>query len=457
MGSDHTKTEDARASSRIQAAIAAKREGDRLSAVDIRGVVDDYVNGRVPDHQMAAWLATVACRGLDLDELTELTDAYVSGGERLHLDRMDRVVLDKHSTGGVGDKVSLVVAPIVAACGVAVVKMSGRGLGHAGGTIDKLESIPGIRLDLGPDDIYALVERVGMTIVSQSPALAPGDGATYGLRDVTGTVESVPLIAASIVSKKVAVGARGLVLDVKTGAGALIPDRSRAQLLAETMLLLARQFGLTCGAVLSDMGQPLGRAVGNALELKEALAVLRGERVPGLWEVCSALARLMLQSADPMLSDRDADARVARAVDSGAAHDRFLEWASAQGGDRRCLERPELLPGAKHVVPITAVRAGWVRDVAPRAVGMASVHVGAGRLAHRAPLDHGSGVWVAVRVGDQVEAGETLAELHYNGGDQDTAMGLLTQAFDIGDEPVEPPPMIHQVFEAHVPRADPVD
>ncbi len=201
MSSDGTKTVDAQASSRIQASIGAKREGDRLTDSDIRGVVGDYVNGRVPDYQMAAWLATVACRGLNLAELTALTDAYVSGGERLHLNRMDRVVLDKHSTGGVGDKVSLVVVPIVAACGVAVVKMSGRGLGHAGGTIDKLESIPGLRLDLGSDDIHALVERVGMTIVSQSPALAPGDGATYALRDVTGTVESIPLIAASIVSK----------------------------------------------------------------------------------------------------------------------------------------------------------------------------------------------------------------------------------------------------------------
>lgn len=451
MSSDHTGTEEARASSRVQASIVAKREGERLPASDIRGVVDDYVNGRVPDHQMAAWLATIACRGLDLAELTELTDSYVSGGERLHLDRMDRVVLDKHSTGGVGDKVSLVVAPIVAACGVAVVKMSGRGLGHAGGTIDKLESIPGIRLDLGPDDIYALVERVGMTIVSQSPALAPGDGATYALRDVTGTVESIPLIAASIVSKKVAVGASGLVLDVKTGAGALISDRSRAGLLAETMLRLARQFGLTCGAVLSDMSQPLGCAVGNALEIKEVLSTLRGEQVPGLWEVCSVLARLMLQGADPTLSDSEADARVAKAVASGAAYERFLEWASAQGGDRRTLERPELLPGAKHVVPITAVRAGWVRDVAPRAVGMASVHVGAGRLAHRAPLDHGSGVWVTAHVGSRVEVGQTLAELRYNGGDHDMAVGLLTSAFDISDEPVEAPPMIHQIFESNVP------
>jgi pyrimidine-nucleoside phosphorylase len=451
MSSDHIRTEDARASFRIQASIVAKREGETLSALDIRGIVNDYENGRVPDHQMAAWLATIACRGLNLAELTELADAYVSGGERLHLDRMDRVVLDKHSTGGVGDKVSLVVAPIVAACGVAVVKMSGRGLGHAGGTIDKLESIPGIRLDLEPDDIYALVERVGMTIVSQSPALAPGDGATYALRDVTGTVESVPLIAASIVSKKVAVGASGLVLDVKTGAGALIPDRSRAGLLAETMLQLAMKFGLTCGAVLSDMSQPLGRAVGNAFELKEALSTLRGERAPRLWEVCAVLARLMLQSAEPTLSDGDADARVARAVASGAAYERFLEWASAQGGDRRTLERPELLPGAEHVVPITAVRDGWVRDVAPRAVGMASVHVGAGRLAHRAPLDHGSGVWVAAHVGDRVEVGQTLAELHYNGGDHDMAVGLLTRAIEIGDEPVAAPPLIHQVFESHVP------
>ncbi|MBA0051194.1 thymidine phosphorylase [Streptomyces sp. AJS327] len=437
---------DGGASARILDAVARKRDGLPLSAADIHTTVSDYVNGRVADYQMAAWLATVACAGLDADETRALTTSYVAGGERLDLERIGGTVLDKHSTGGVGDKLSLVVVPLVAACGVTVVKMSGRGLGHAGGTVDKLESVPGLRLDLAPDAIYRTARRAGMAIVSQSASLAPGDEATYALRDATGTVESVPLIAASIIGKKVAVGAHGLVLDVKTGSGALIPDRGRATELAEAMLGLATGFGLSCRAVLSDMSQPLGHAVGNALELREVLAVLRGEWVPGVSEACATLARLMLQSADPALCGRAADARVARALAGGDAYDRLLTWVAAQGGDPRVLERPALLPAARKVTPVTADRSGWVTAVDPRAVGMAAVHVRAGRLSHHAPLDHGAGVRVVRRVGDRVEAGEPLAELHADGGATERAARLLAGAFTVGGERPAPPPVIHRVF-----------
>lgn len=446
MSDAETGNEYSEASARIQASVVDKRNGLPLSGPDIHSVIDDFVHGRVPEHQMAAWLATVACRGLNSAELTALTEAYVAGGERLRLDQVGHVVLDKHSTGGVGDKLSLIVTPVVAACDVAVVKMSGRGLGHAGGTVDKLESISGLRLGLAPDEIYPIVQRVGMTIVSQSAALAPGDDATYALRDVTGTVESIPLIAASIISKKVAVGAHGLVLDVKTGAGALIPDYAMATQLAETMVRLAGHFGLGCLGALTDMSQPLGHAVGNALEIKEVLAVLQGERIPGVWEACLVLARLMLQSADPALTDAEAEARVEKAIASGAAYDRFLAWVSAQGGDRRVLEQPTLLPNSQHVLPITADRSGWVHSADPRDVGMAAVHVKAGRLSHNASLDHGSGVVVVRRLGDRVEVGETLAELHYNDGDIETATRLLTRAFTVSDERPTPQPVIHRVF-----------
>ncbi|MFD4789744.1 thymidine phosphorylase [Streptomyces sp. NPDC058459] len=437
---------DAAASARIQSAVVAKRLGGTMKPADIRAVIDDFVAGRVPDYQMAAWLATVACSGLDMGETAALTEAYVAGGQLLDLKRLGRTVLDKHSTGGVGDKVSMIVVPIVAACGVAVVKMSGRGLGHAGGTIDKLESVPGLRLDLDADEIYEVIDRVGMVITGQSAALAPGDGATYALRDVTGTVESIPLIAASIISKKVAVGADGLVLDVKTGAGALIPDREKATLLAESMIELAGRFGLGCQAVLSDMSQPLGRAVGNALEVKEALAVLQGEEVPGLSELCRTLAGLMLRNADPELSDTAADEAITAALTSGAAHRRFLDWAAAQGGDVRVLESPELLPIATYRRPVLADHSGWVQHVDPRAVGMAALHVGAGRLAHNARLDLGSGVVVLRRVGDAVRAGEPLAELHCSTASPDTATDLLAKAFTIGDAPVTSQPVIHRVF-----------
>jgi len=436
----------ARASARIQRSITDKRDGRELPEAEISGVVADFVAGLVPDYQMSAWLATVACRGLTIAETAALTSAYVAGGERLDLRRLDRTVLDKHSTGGVGDKVSLIVVPIVAACGVAVVKMSGRGLGHAGGTIDKLESITGLRLDLTPDEVYATVAKAGMVITGQSAALAPGDGATYALRDVTGTVESVPLIAASIISKKVAVGAHGLVLDVKTGAGALLPDRGLATELARTMVELATMSGLRCRAVLSDMSQPLGHAVGNALELIEALAVLRGDYVPRVTELCVALCRLLLQSAEPGLTGEEADLRIAAVLSSGAAHEQFVRWTDAQGGDARMIEDPSLLPHAPRTETITAGRAGWVRAVDPRAIGHAALRIGAGRLAHGAAIDPGAGVRVACHVGAKVDAGDRLAELYYTSGDIAAATDLARSAFVIGEEQPAEPPLIHQIF-----------
>ncbi|MEJ3746443.1 thymidine phosphorylase [Actinomycetes bacterium KLBMP 9797] len=435
------------ASARIQSAVTNKRLGRALSPEVIGSVVADFVAGRVPDYQMAAWLATVACRGLDGTELAELTRAYVSGGQRLDLCGLDRPVLDKHSTGGVGDKCSLVVAPVVAACGPAVVKMSGRALGYAGGTIDKLESIAGLRLDLAPDEVYRTATEVGMVITGQSAALAPGDEATYALRDVTGTVESIPLIAASIISKKLTVGADALVLDVKTGAGALIPDRGQAALLAGTMVDLASASGLPCRAVLSDMSQPLGYAVGNALEVREALAVLRGESVPGLSQVCATLARIMLQSADLALGDAEADDRVAGVLSDGSAYELFLRWVAAQGGDPRRLEQPDGLPVAPYVETVTADRAGWVREVEPRAIGAAAIRVGAGRLTHGARIDHAAGVLVHRRVGSRLAAGEPLAEIQYTTGDVRRAVALVRSAFTVADEPPEPVPVIHAVLD----------
>ncbi|HET9254212.1 MAG TPA: thymidine phosphorylase [Pseudonocardiaceae bacterium] len=439
-------TGDADASTRLIAAVDRKRSGGPLEPDHIERLVADFVAGRIPDYQMAAWLATVACRGMSIAETAALTRAYVDSGERLDLSGIDRTVLDKHSTGGVGDNVSLVVVPIVAACGVAIGKVSGRGLGHAGGTIDKLESISGLRLDLGAAGMHRLLREVGMVIASQSEDLVPGDRATYALRDVTGTVESIPLIAASIISKKVAVGAGGLLLDVKTGAGALITDHALSIRLAETMVDLARTFGLPCWAVLTDMSQPLGYAVGNALEVKEALEVLRGARIPGLSELCRVLSRLMLRMADPGLTDAAADQRVSHVLDSGAAHERFLRWAGAQGADVRVLAQPELLPTAPHRKIVIADRPGWVEAVDPRAIGGAAVRVGAGRLVHGAPLDHAAGVTLRRRVGDRVGIGDPLAEVHYTNGDAATAVALTYSAFTIGAQPPAVRPMVHQLF-----------
>jgi len=430
------------ASAALLDAISRKRSGLALADDQVGRLIADYVAQRVPDYQMAAFLATVACQGMSVAEASALTRAYVDSGDQLRLRDLGRTVLDKHSTGGVGDNVSLVVVPVVAACGIAVVKMSGRGLGYAGGTVDKLESIPGLRLDLGVAEAHRLVREVGMVITGQSPELVPGDQATYALRNVTATVESIPLIAASIISKKVAVGAHGLLLDVKTGAGALVPDLAAAQQLAELMVQLAGAFAIPCRAALTDMSQPLGHAVGNALEVKEALGVLRGEHVPGLSELCRILARMMLQLADPELSDCRADDTVAEAIDGGAAHEQFLSWARAQGADVRCLEQPELLPTAPYRTVVTAERSGWVAEVAPRAIGTAALRVGAGRLVHEAVLDPAAGVVLHRRVGDLVRAGEQLADVHHSSDDADDAVALARSAFTIRDERCAASPVV---------------
>ncbi|MHC3470969.1 thymidine phosphorylase [Streptomyces sp. 7R007] len=436
---------DASASARVIGSTTRKRAGAVLDAGEIAGIVADYVAGRVPDYQMAAWLATVACRGLSTAELVALTRAYTAGGGRLDLSRVDGPVVDKHSTGGVGDTTTLIVVPVVAACGVPVAKMTGRALGFTGGTLDKLESIAGLRTTIPVAEIVPMLSAVGMVLTGQSADLTPGDGATYALRDVTGTVESIPLIAASIISKKVAVRADGLVLDVKTGAGALIQDRDRAAELVRTMLALAAEFGLSARAVLSDMSQPLGPAVGNALEIRQALAVLRGERVRGLWDLCAVVCRLMLQSVDPALSDEQAQPRIDRVLDDGSAYEMFVRWAVAQGADAAALEA-ERLPSAGRRLEVTAPEPGWVTGIEPRSVGQASLLLGAGRLTYDAPLDHGAGVLLHKRVGDRVGRGDVLAELCYDGGDVAGARALLESAFRIGDTAVEAPPAVHEVF-----------
>ncbi|RKN44891.1 thymidine phosphorylase [Streptomyces hoynatensis] len=432
-----------RAAARILAAVTAKRAGLALEPGEIAALVSDYVAGRVPDYQMAAWLATVACRGMNAAETAALARAYAAGGRRLRLGDTGRPVVDKHSTGGVGDTVSLVAVPVAAACGVAVAKMSGRGLGIAGGTLDKLESVRGLRLDLGALEVRRVLGEAGMVITGQSDELAPGDRATYALRDVTATVDSVPLIAASIIGKKLAFGARALTLDVKTGAGALIPDHARAVRLARTMVDLAEGLGLRCRAVLTDMSQPLGHAVGNALEVKEALSVLRGEHVPGLSEVSHVLAGQLLLSAEPGLGEEEAGRRVRRALRSGAAHETFLRWARAQGADARVLADPGLLPSAPRRQVVRADRSGWVAEVDPRAIGSAALLAGAGRLVRGAALDHAAGVVLRRRVGDPVSAGEALAELHHTREDASDALARAAAAFTLADEPPAARPLVH--------------
>lgn len=442
------RTPSEAASAHILEMITRKRSRKRLSAVDIGQLIENFVAGKIPDYQMSAWLATVASIGMDIEEIEALTRAYMGGYAHVSHAGLGRKVVDKHSTGGVGDKVSFVVVPIVAACGVPVTKISGRGLEHAGGTLDKLESIAGLKLDLGAHEVRAILNEVGMVITGQSDELVPGDRATYSLRNASGSVESIALIAASIISKKIATGADGLVLDVKTGSGALIQPYEESVALAETMLELAKRFGIQCFAVVSDMSQPLGYAVGHTLEIKEALAVLQGAHIPGLTELCCVIARLMLQVTDRNLSNQAADERINRAIAQGTAYERFLRWARVQGADTRQLRHPELFPSARYQKTIFARQSGWVQSIDPRAIGYAALRLGTRPELDGSVADHSAGIILRKRVGDPVVAGEALAELHYNSDNIREMEAVIDSAFELGASSLPTAPLIHRVIES---------
>ncbi|MDP3372310.1 MAG: thymidine phosphorylase [Candidatus Paracaedibacteraceae bacterium] len=432
--------------SRILDSINLKRANKDLPSEMIESIIKDFVADRIPDYQMSAWLATVATAGMSLDEIESLTRAYVSGGGSLDHSTLGQKVVDKHSTGGVGDKVTFIVVPIVSACGVPVVKISGRGLGHAGGTLDKLESIAGLKVNLTAKEISNVINKTGMVMTGQSANLVPGDKATYQLRDISGSVESIPLIAASIISKKVATGADCLVLDVKTGSGALIQDYQGANELAEIMIKLAERFGIKCRAVISDMSQPLGYAVGNALEVKEAIEVLKGSDIPGLTELCVELSRLMLQIAKPELTDVDARNKVIHAISSGLAYEKFINWACAQGADGKQLLEPNTLPTAKYVISIKANKSGWVQYVNSRTIGNAVLELGANRKLEGSVIDHSVGVIIRKHVGDRVVENEEIAEIHYNKANIDISKKMILSAFSIGNDRPNIQPIIHRII-----------
>jgi len=389
--------------------IQRKRDGRELSPEEIAELVLGYARGEVPDYQMAAFCMAVYFRGLTSRETFALTDAMIRSGETIELGReLGRRVVDKHSTGGVGDKTSIAVGPIVAACGVPFGKMSGRGLGHTGGTLDKLESIPGFRVELGRDEFVAQVRRVGLAIVGQTADLVPADKRLYALRDVTATVDNVSLIAASIMSKKIAAGADAVVLDVKVGDGAFMKSLPDAQALAEAMLELGRRAGREVVCLLTDMDQPLGRAVGNALEVREALETLRGDGPPDFAELVFAAATRLLALSDLGVDDGEARARAEAVVRDGRAVEAYERWIRAQGGD----PDERVLPRAAVVREVVADRAGHVESLGATAIGVAALHLGAGRGSKDDSIDHAVGIRCLRKRGDAVAEGEPLAEIH---------------------------------------------
>ncbi len=409
--------------------IEKKRDGGRLAAGEIDFLVQGYVKGEIPDYQMAALLMAIVWRGMDPKETAALTSSMVASGERLDLSRFGRVV-DKHSTGGVGDKTTLVVAPLVASCGLPVAKMSGRGLGFSGGTLDKLESIAGYRVDLSTQEFLAQLERVGIVITGQTKDLAPADGLLYALRDATGTVPSIPLIASSIMSKKIAAGARAVVLDVKVGRGAFMKDRRMATALARAMVAIGTAHGLDVTCELTDMDQPLGRAVGNALEVAEAIATLSGDGPEDLTDLALFAASEMLVLGRKAREVKAARRQAEAALKSGAGLRKFRELVAAQGGDVRLVDDPKRLPKAPTVETLRAPRTTYVAAIDAETVGVATVHLGAGRAKKGDPIDHRTGVVLHCKVGDRVERGQPIADIHVAGRPDDaTAVAEVRGAF----------------------------
>jgi len=392
--------------------INKKRTGLRHGHGEIASLVEGYLRNDIPDYQMSAWLMAVCWRGLDAVETAELTRALVESGQQLSFSDLTVPVVDKHSTGGVGDKTTLVLVPMLAAAGCAVAKMSGRGLGHTGGTIDKLEAIPGVNTELGISDFAAAVRTRGIAVSAQSPDLAPGDGRLYALRDVTGTVESIPLIASSVMSKKIATGARAVVLDVKVGSGAFMKTLEGARNLSRAMVDLGSAAGLAVVAVITSMDQPLGMAIGNIVEVQEAVATLRGGGSSDLLELCVILGAEVMVVSGAASTITEARTRLEATISSGDAHRCLRDLVASLGGSPDAIDHPETLPSAPWQTPVVATQDGVVARIDALAIGEVAMRLGAGRATKGAFIDPAVGIVLAVRAGDRVKAGQSLGVVH---------------------------------------------
>jgi len=426
--------------------IRSKRDGAQLEDDELRELVDRYTAGDLPDYQMAAFLMAVYFESMDAEELGALTEAMLHSGDVLEMHDMAGVVVDKHSTGGVGDKVSLVLAPLAVSEGLKVPMISGRGLGHTGGTLDKLESIPGFDVDQSVAEFRRLVEDNGGALIGQTGEIAPADRKLYALRDVTGTVECIPLIASSIMSKKLAEGLQGLVLDVKIGSGAFMKTEERARELADAMIGIGRSTGTPVRAVLSEMDQPLGWAVGNAVEAAEAVDALKGEGPEDLEEITVALVCEMLDAGDQLdCSREEAEERLRGHLRDGTALEAFRRIVEAQGGDPEVCDRPrEVLPGAPEVEPFEAPRAGILERIDAEEVGLASLELGAGREQKDDEIDPAVGLIFRRKRGAELETGEPILEIHHgDSSDLEACRHRLERALTIGDGPAETKPLIY--------------
>ncbi|WP_078596995.1 pyrimidine-nucleoside phosphorylase [Evansella clarkii] len=426
--------------------IEKKRNGFSHTKEEIEFIISGYSDGEVPDYQMSAWAMAVFFQGMNEEETAVLTDAMVRSGDTIDLSPINGIKVDKHSTGGVGDTTTLVLAPLVAAAGVPVAKMSGRGLGHTGGTIDKLESIPGFSVEITNEEFTGLVNKNKAAVIGQTKNLTPADKKLYGLRDVTATVNSIPLIASSIMSKKIASGADAIVLDVKTGAGAFMKELSDSRELAETMVKIGRNLERKTSAVISDMSQPLGFAVGNALEVKEAIDTLKGEGPEDLTDLCLTLGSHMVVLAEKAENLENAREMLEELISSGKALSQFKVFAEAQGGDPSVIDNPEKLPSAEFQIEVKAEKDGFISGIVADKIGTAAMMLGAGRATKDSEIDLSVGIVLNKKIGDSVKAGESLATLHANTENVDETAGKVRESFTVSDKPFDSPPLIYDVI-----------
>lgn len=423
--------------------ILKKKQGKELNTEEINWMIKEFTEGRIPDYQMSAMTMAICFQGMDKRETFDLTMAMRDSGDVLDLSRIDGIKVDKHSTGGVGDKVSLVLTPIVASLGVPVAKMSGRGLGHTGGTIDKLESFSGFSTEISEEKFIDSVNTIGIAIAGQTASLAPADKKLYALRDVTATVDQMSLIASSIMSKKLASGADAIVLDVKTGNGAFMQKEEDAIALAKAMVDIGNRAGKQTVAVITDMDEPLGNAVGNALEIKEVIEALHGDGPEDLMEVVYALGTQML-----LLAKRAEDEEIARnliteSIQERKALKKFAEFIENQGGNREEILHPDMLPKARYVIPVLAEEEGCIERILAQDIGIACMTLGGGRENKESTIDHGVGIILTKKISDTVKKGETLALIHANSKEKAVlASGLVKNAYQIAKEPAKKAPMV---------------
>ena len=429
--------------------IIKKREGGALSREEIAFWIDGYVNGVIPDYQTSAMTMAILFRGMSEEEVINLTDLMEHSGDTLDLSNLKGVKVDKHSTGGVGDKTSLVLGPMVAACGATLAKLSGRGLGHTGGTLDKLESIPGLRIALSEKEFEEQVNRIGIAIAGQTQSLVPADKKMYALRDVTGTVESIPLIAASVMSKKLAAGTDAILLDVTLGNGAFMKDINQARTLAKLMVKIGNGLNRDTRAVLSNMNEPLGLAVGNALEVKEAIAALHGEGPEDLMDLCYIAGSVMLVQAKVAKDEVEGRKMLEKVIRDGSAFTKFLEMVQAQGGDVEYILHPEKFEVAKNIVPIYAKNRGYVKNIDALEIGLSSMTLGGGRETLDDVIDMAAGIMLVKKVGDEVNEGDVLCYLHSN--KNVTLINRVAKevlaAFEISEEKVEKPKVVLEIIQ----------